>query len=168
MPDNDFEQLNNGWREFKLFISSTFLDMHAERDYLIRYVFPRVRQDLLKKRIYFIDIDLRWGILNEEDVIGACRAIIDESRPLFLGVIAGRYGFVPPQNSLKISVTEDEITYAIQSMAKDSHNNLFFLFRDVETTLSIKEEYAGQFRELEGSEQEQKLSLSTFAVEYTA
>lgn len=66
MSECKVEPLNNGWRELKLFISSTFMDMHAERNYLIRFVFPRVRQELLKKRIHFIDIDLRWGILNEE------------------------------------------------------------------------------------------------------
>jgi nephrocystin-3 len=36
--------------------------MYAERDYLLRYVFPRVREELLKRRLYFIDVDLRWGL----------------------------------------------------------------------------------------------------------
>ncbi|MBI4473319.1 MAG: DUF4062 domain-containing protein [Acidobacteria bacterium] len=31
----------------RVFISSTFRDMHAERDHLVRFVFPRLREQLL-------------------------------------------------------------------------------------------------------------------------
>ncbi|MBT4864805.1 MAG: DUF4062 domain-containing protein, partial [Planctomycetaceae bacterium] len=32
------------WKTVRVFISSTFRDMHAERDHLVKVVFPRVRQ----------------------------------------------------------------------------------------------------------------------------
>ena len=32
------------WRTVRVFISSTFRDMHAERDHLVRIVFPELRE----------------------------------------------------------------------------------------------------------------------------
>ena len=32
------------WRTIRVFISSTFRDMHAERDYLVKVVFPWLRE----------------------------------------------------------------------------------------------------------------------------
>ena len=49
-----------GWRTVRVFISSTFRDMQAERDHLIRFVFPRLREELLQRRIHLVDVDLRW------------------------------------------------------------------------------------------------------------
>jgi telomerase protein component 1 len=51
-----------GWRTVRVFISSTFRDMQAERDHLVRFVFPRLREQLLPRRIHLVDIDLRWGV----------------------------------------------------------------------------------------------------------
>jgi hypothetical protein len=34
---------HNAWRTVRVFISSTFRDMQAERDRLLRFVFPRLR-----------------------------------------------------------------------------------------------------------------------------
>ena len=47
------------WRDIKVFISSTFRDMHAERDWLVKRVFPGLRERLVPYRINLIDIDLR-------------------------------------------------------------------------------------------------------------
>lgn len=49
------------WKEARVFISSTFRDMHAERDHLVKVVFPELRERLEKHRIHLIDIDLRCG-----------------------------------------------------------------------------------------------------------
>ena len=32
------------WEKVDVFISSTFNDMHAERDYLVKQVFPRLQE----------------------------------------------------------------------------------------------------------------------------
>ncbi len=32
------------WQEIRVFISSTFQDMHAERDDLVKFVFPKLRR----------------------------------------------------------------------------------------------------------------------------
>ena len=49
----------------RVFVSSTFRDMQAERDHLVRFVFPRLREVLLPRRIHLVDvpedIELRVG-----------------------------------------------------------------------------------------------------------
>lgn len=61
-----FFMKNKNWENVYVFISSTFNDMHAERDYLVKRVFPELRMWCAKRRLKLIDIDLRWGV-SEED-----------------------------------------------------------------------------------------------------
>ena len=56
-----------GWRTVRVFISSTFKDMQAERDHLVRFVFPRLREELLKRRIHLADVDLKWGVPGHQE-----------------------------------------------------------------------------------------------------
>ena len=63
--------MSRTWKTVRVFISSTFRDMHAERDHLVRVVFPALRERLEKYRIHLIDVDLRWGITEEEVSRGA-------------------------------------------------------------------------------------------------
>lgn len=62
------ENLNTAqeWKTARVFISSTFVDMHAERDVLTRHVFPELRERCKKKRINVVEVDLRWGVTEEE------------------------------------------------------------------------------------------------------
>ncbi len=105
-----------GWRTVRVFISSTFRDMQAERDHLVRFVFPRLREELLKRRVHLVDVDLRWGVTAEEEALEVCREIIDECRPRFICMLGGRYGWTPPGEER--SITADEIYYA----ALDRHD----------------------------------------------
>jgi nephrocystin-3 len=50
-------------QEFRLFVSSTFRDLQAERDELIKKVFPRIRKECHRRGVEFTEIDLRWGII---------------------------------------------------------------------------------------------------------
>jgi len=50
----------------RLFISSTFINMHAERDYLNRLVFPGLRSRCMRQGVEFVGIDLRWGVTEKE------------------------------------------------------------------------------------------------------
>ena len=88
--------MSTPWKTVRVFISSTFRDMQAERDWLVRFVFPKLREELLKYRIHFVDVDLRWGVTGEEDAGEVCREVIGECRPRFLCILGGRYGWVPP------------------------------------------------------------------------
>ena len=44
----------------RVFISSTFRDMQAERDHLVRFVFPRLREELLSYRIHLAEVVRPW------------------------------------------------------------------------------------------------------------
>ena len=45
----------------RIFVSSIFRDIHAERDYLVKVVFPELRERCEKRQLHLIDIDLRWS-----------------------------------------------------------------------------------------------------------
>lgn len=133
------------WRTVRVFISSTFRDMHAERDFLVKVVFPALRERLEKYRVYLVDIDLRWGITEEQsdndEVLYLCLNQIDECRPFFLGLLGERYGWVPsklPDGDSKLgwtqqytgkSVTELEILWGVLLNTGMRDHGIFF-FRD--------------------------------------
>ncbi len=91
--------MSTSWRTVRVFISSTFRDMHAERDHLVRVVFPRSRERLTPHRVHLVDVDLRWGVTREQAendrALDLCLSQIDECRPYFLGLLGERYGWVP-------------------------------------------------------------------------
>jgi nephrocystin-3 len=89
------------WRTVRVFISSTFRDMQAERDHLVKVVFPALRERLEPYRVHLIDVDLRWGVTAEQaengQTLGLCLDQIDDCRPFFLALLGERYGWVPPE-----------------------------------------------------------------------
>ena len=50
---------------FRIFVSSTFSDLHAERNALQKFVFPRLRELCLQNGSQFQAIDLCWGVSTE-------------------------------------------------------------------------------------------------------
>ena len=120
------------WKTVRIFIESTFRDMQAERDHLVRFVFPRLREELPKRRIHFVEVDLRWGITTEQaaegEVLPLCLGEIHRCRPYFIGLLGERYGWVPEsipadllesqawlKRHLQHSVTELEILHGVFS-----------------------------------------------------
>ncbi|MDD3520684.1 MAG: DUF4062 domain-containing protein [Actinomycetota bacterium] len=123
------------WQNVYVFISSTFNDMHAERDYLVKNVFPELSEWCEKRKLNLVDIDLRWGITNADseakNTVLACLNNIDKCRPFFLCFLGQRRGWVPTQEDIgtttihkypgikpyigKNSVTEIEIEHALLS-----------------------------------------------------
>jgi tetratricopeptide (TPR) repeat protein len=105
------------WRTFPIFISSTFADMQAERDHLKHVVFPKVEEELQKRRIKLEIVDLRWGVdtttmTQEEDreanVLKVCLDEIRRCRPFFIGLLGDRYGWVPPLERMKTALAAEE------------------------------------------------------------
>lgn len=86
------------WRTFKVFISSTFRDMHGERDILTRYVFPELRALGKKHFINIYEVDLRWGVTEEETksnkTLELCLSEVSKCQ-YFIGILGERYGYVP-------------------------------------------------------------------------
>ncbi|WP_146203800.1 tetratricopeptide repeat protein, partial [Azospirillum sp. TSO5] len=89
-------------REIRVFLSSTFKDMNAERDDLLKRAFPLVRARCAERGVGFTEIDLRWGVTEEEarngHTVAICLAEIDRCRgypPFFIGFLGERYGWIP-------------------------------------------------------------------------
>jgi len=85
--------------ELRVFISSTFRDLQEEREHLMKKIFPKIRALCRERGVTFTDIDLRWGLTDEESTLGrvirTCLEEIDKCRPYFIGLLGERYGWVP-------------------------------------------------------------------------
>ena len=98
------------WEYAKIFISSSFIDMHAERDYLIKKVFPELEEWCEKYKIHLSTVDLRWGVPEDapqDSTIEKCLLNIDETRPFFLCFLAQRRGWIPDFNNDISKETEE-------------------------------------------------------------
>lgn len=123
--------------QLRVFVSSTFQDMAAERNVLVSRVFPRVREYCRGKRIEFTGVDLRWGVTEEQalagETVSICMAEIDRCRPLFLGMLGERYGWVP--DGAAVSVTEQEMEYG--AFEAPEGTRAFFCLRAPALTSSL-------------------------------
>jgi tetratricopeptide (TPR) repeat protein len=83
-------------RAVRVFISSTFIDMQGERDALVRKTFPALRARFRARSVELLEVDLRWGVTQEDLESGRtlpiCLAEVDRCRPYFIGLLAERYG----------------------------------------------------------------------------
>jgi hypothetical protein len=86
-------------RVVRVFVSSTFRDMAAERDELVKRTFPTLRKLCESRAVTWGEMDLRWGVTDEQkaegQVLPICLAEIARSRPYFIGLLGERYGWVP-------------------------------------------------------------------------
>lgn len=143
-------------RQIRVFISSTFEDMKDERDYLIKKVFPEMRQMAAERDVTFIDVDLRWGITEEQakkgKVIDICFNEIDKSIPFFIGIVGNRYGWCPEDKDVAIddclhyedikkymgrhlSATEMEIQYAVLEREMPMYAAFYIDSREADSSL---------------------------------
>ena len=154
MPNSHRAELADGHApEIRVFISSTFRDLQAEREHLIKWVFPELRRLCRERGAEFTEIDLRWGVTEEEarqgKVIKICLDEIGRCRPYFIGILGVRYGWTPELEIVardpelferypwveqsvadKRSVTEIEILHGVlENPAMAEH--AFFYFRDL-------------------------------------
>ncbi|EDV28707.1 Telomerase protein component 1 [Trichoplax sp. H2] len=135
------------WKTIRLFVSSTFRDFHAEREVLVKKVFPELRIWCEARRFHLVDCDLRWGVPKDttsEKTIRICmseldRCYEDNIRPFFLNMISDRVGWIPPVEEISsslareygwiknASVTEMEI---IHGAIRKYNPNALFMMRD--------------------------------------
>ncbi|XP_037131488.1 telomerase protein component 1 isoform X2 [Syngnathus acus] len=84
------------WRGVRVFISSTFRDMQAERDVLVRSVFPELRRRAAPYCLHLQEVELRWGVTEEESGRAAALCLAEVARSQMMVAILGqRYGVVP-------------------------------------------------------------------------
>ncbi len=135
--------LSHAANEIRIFVSSTFIDFQEERSELATHVFPLLRADCEKRGGTFAEVDLRWGITEEESRAGRtieiCLEEVERCRPWFLGILGDRYGWVPEEwpprvvdrfaNSLPLrgrSVTELEIRHGVLANPSAAMNSRFY------------------------------------------
>lgn len=86
-------------RVIRVFVSSTFRDMREEREELVKFVFPRLRRLCESRGVVWGEVDLRWGITDEQKaegrVLPICLEQIRRCRPYFIGLLGERYGSLP-------------------------------------------------------------------------
>ena len=127
--------------------------MQKEREYLLRHIFPKLRIIASKHDVTLTEIDLRWGITEDESkngkVVELCLNEIDNCIPFFIGIIGHRYGWIPEITNIsesdnmkdrynwvfediqsKLSVTEMEIQYGV--IRRQEKTNAFFYLKTSE------------------------------------
>lgn len=140
-------------RQIRVFISSTFSYMENEREYLIRHIFPKLRNMASKHEVTLTEIDLRWGITKEEaqsgKVVELCLNEIDNCIPFFIGIVGHHYGWIPSKEDIhesenmknqykwvandiesQLSVTEMEMQYGV--IRREEKVNAYFYLRNTE------------------------------------
>ena len=109
-----------------IFVSSTFRDMHYERDVLNRRIAAKINRQLTQYNQSVRILDLRWGVdtsdLSEEEaskrVLSVCMSAIDNCKPYIIVLLGDRYGYIPDGSD--ISITHMEIIRgAINNFSKD-------------------------------------------------
>jgi tetratricopeptide (TPR) repeat protein len=153
LPDHR-RPYSSAWRSRPVFISSTFADMHWERDYLETHAFSVLAERLRERRHHLETIDLRLGVetasqtdivRRELKVLKVCLKEIRRSRPFFVGIIGDRYGWVPPEGRMEAvageagfkaalrgrSVTELEILYGVLE-SPDQLTRSWFYIREMD------------------------------------
>ena len=147
--------------------------MHAERDHLREVVFPHLAEDLKQRRQHLEPIDLRWGVetvsLDDEHakellVLKVCLTEIERSRPYLIVLVGERYGWIPPEERMKVaaseagfagdiegkSVTALEIEFGALS-SPDQLSRTWFYFRSPLPYEKMPEELVAQYKETDSS-----------------
>ena len=102
-------------KTFRIFVSSTFSDLKAERNALQEKVFPKLRKLCTQNGFRFQAIDLRWGVREEAgldqqtvriclDEIARCQQTTP--RPNFIVLLGNRYGWQPLPYAIEASEFE--------------------------------------------------------------
>lgn len=136
-----------------VFVSSTFKDMHYERDIIHEKVLPVLNQAGLEYGQTISFCDLRWGVNtgdldNEEGskkVLSVCLDEIERCRPYMIVILGERYGWIPKErmianalegrpgfalDELEKSVTALEIEFGALA-DEEQMDRTFFYFREI-------------------------------------
>lgn len=152
------------WRSVRVFISSTFRDMHSERDLLIGQVMPQLRLRAASHFLSLEEVDLRWGITEEETKkdrqLSLCLSEVVRSQ-IFIGILGERYGHTPKTYSVPHlpeyewvhtypagrSITELEAMQFLQgcNTQKHGHPKAFFYFRNPDVLGSVPSHWLPDF-----------------------
>jgi telomerase protein component 1 len=157
-----FDGGDDSWRTVRLFISSTFLDMNAERDLLVKKVIPVLRDRCAARKLHVVDVDMRWGITADEAKSGSvtrlCLEEIDQTS-VFCCLLGMRYGWVPAPNEVPddvrakfvwqdgLSITAAEVARALSRRRSYGNPQCCFFLRRPEFIKSVPGQEKDNFAE---------------------
>ncbi|MSQ48714.1 MAG: DUF4062 domain-containing protein, partial [Deltaproteobacteria bacterium] len=162
-------------RVIRVFVSSTFRDMKEERDHLVKVIFPQLRKLCEARAVTWGEVDLRWGVTDEQKaegkVLPICLEEIKRCRPYFIGLLGERYGWIPEhipgdlverepwlREHQQNSVTELEILHGVLREEK-MHGHAFFYFRDPKYVETVPTESRDDFIAESAEDAEKLLKL---------
>ena len=151
------------WQQVRVFVSSTFLDMEAERNILHHWVLPQLQRRAAQRFISVDLIDLRWGLaadqLRTKNEVELCLEQIRRC-DLFIGILGERYGWVPPSNILESispdyrsvlldtcqgsSITEMEMRFGVLNTVEKNRDRSFFYFRTPEVVAELDAKFVSE------------------------
>ncbi len=121
-------------RTFRIFVSSTFSDLKAERNALQERVYPRLRDLAATRGCRFQVVDLRWGISEEaaldQKTMKICLSEIERCqkvspRPNFIILLGNRYGWCP----LPYQIACDEFGALLANIPRADHSLLLAWYK---------------------------------------
>ena len=134
--------------------------MQEDREELVKRVFPQLRKLCETRGVIWTEVDLRWGISDQQKaegkVLPICLAEIQRCRPYFIGILGERYGWIPeeiPRDLMERepwlaelpgrSVTELEILEGVlNNPAMAEHALFYFRSRAYLNTLPLEKQQA--------------------------
>lgn len=136
-------------RKVRVFISSTFDDMKKEREIIVNSIFPHLRKEFDSKLVDIMEVDLRWGIPDDNietcNILEICIGEVLHCWPFFMGIIGDRYGTsvneedidaLPPAyrnaigNELPVGVSITELEMRAGVFVKQNRDFSYFFIKD--------------------------------------
>lgn len=81
--------------QFRVFVAATFPDMYDERELIMNKVLPELRRRSIDHGVRNTSIDVRWTTNERENIESTADAIMMH-RPVLVGLIGERPGWIPP------------------------------------------------------------------------
>ncbi|XP_033102323.1 telomerase protein component 1-like, partial [Anneissia japonica] len=156
-----------GWQVVRLFVSSTFADLHAEREVLVKKVFPDLKEFCEERHLHLVECDLRWGVPKDSTTRTILCTCLDEiqichdetnGKGFFLNMLSERYGWIPSEDDVPsdiaskyqwipgFSITHMEI---VNGAYRTRNPNAVFLLKDSSFLDTLAEEFRESFVDTE-------------------
>ncbi|XP_033743470.1 uncharacterized protein LOC117329570 [Pecten maximus] len=113
----------------RIFISSTFSDMRAERNAIVREATPKLRDFCAEHDLDFQMVDMRWGVTddsqNDHTVEKICLLEVENCQKISLGpnfvlIKGSRYGFRP----IPTEISSEDFTLLTSYTTNPEHTKL--------------------------------------------
>ncbi|KAL4224823.1 hypothetical protein ACF0H5_015519 [Mactra antiquata] len=127
LKDLDLSKLPSAQPKVIIFVSSTFTDTKAERNHLMKDVYPFLRSLCRRLGVEFGTVDMRWGVTEEatleHSTVEMCvneieRCIKDSVGPSFLCLLGHKYGYRP----LPAQIEKTEFDAMLKYLEKSPHD----------------------------------------------